>query len=239
MEEALEYWADKVKMPAKEFYALAEAYRARAFTVSGVAMGDMMDRIFQSIEQALAEGTAYEAWASSMSDVWEAKGWTGYSAWRVDNIFRTNVQTAYSVGRYKQMDRVKEGRPYWQYSAVNDSRTRPTHLALHGRVYRADSPFWDSFYPPNGFRCRCTVKSLSDRQVKKRELEVQEWDGVGELIEPVDPVTGATLPARPLMPDKGFEGNPGKEYWKPDLSKYPDRLRQAVEAKISKQEGSK
>lgn len=39
-------------------------------------------------------------------------------------------------------------------------------------------------------------------------------------------------PARPLMPDKGFEGNPGKEFWSPDLSKYPEILRQKLETVI-------
>jgi SPP1 gp7 family putative phage head morphogenesis protein len=129
----------------------------------------------------------------------------------VDNIFRTNVQTAYNVGRYKQMQSVAKARPFWQYSAVNDSRTRPTHRALHGRVYRHDSPFWDTFYPPNGFRCRCKVKTLSERQVRERGLTVHEGNGLGELIEPVGP--NGPMPARPLMPDRGFEGNPGKEAW--------------------------
>jgi SPP1 gp7 family putative phage head morphogenesis protein len=153
----------------------------------------------------------------------------------VDNIFRTNIQTAYSVGRYKQMMAVSEGRPYWQYSAVNDSRTRPTHRALHGKVYRADSKFWDTFYPPNGFRCRCSVKTLSERQVKQRGLDIGEGNGLGDLIEPIDPVTGDRLPARPLMPDKGFETNPGKEAWNPDLSNYPDNLRIPLEKRLNKQ----
>jgi hypothetical protein len=130
---------------------------------------------------------------------------------------------------------VKEGRPYWQYSAVNDSRTRPTHAALHGKVYPADSAFWDTFYPPNGFRCRCMVKTLSQRQVDKRGLDVGEGNGLGDLIEPVDPVTGDRLPARPLMPDKGFETNPGKEAWNPDLSKYPGNLRIPLEKRLNKQ----
>ena len=64
-------------------------------------------------------------------------------------------------------------RPYWQYDAVNDSHTRPSHLAMDGRVFPADSPVWDTWYPPNGFRCRCTVTTLSARQVKERGLKVE------------------------------------------------------------------
>jgi len=230
MAEALEYWRSKVQLPPKEFYRLAEQYRVRAFTVSRLARADMLGEIFESIEKALAEGVSFGAWRKSLAPVWEENGWTGIRAWRVDNIFRTNIQTAYNVGRYKQMQAVAKARPFWQYSAVNDSRTRPTHRALHGRVYRHDSPFWDTFYPPNGFRCRCKVKTLSERQVRERGLTVHEGNGLGELIEPVGP--NGPMPARPLMPDRGFEGNPGKEAWTPDLSRYPDVLREKLEKSL-------
>jgi SPP1 gp7 family putative phage head morphogenesis protein len=227
MNEAMEFWATKVSLTPKAFYRLAEIYRVRAFTVSRLARADMLEEIYRSIEKALAEGTSFGAWQKSLTHIWEENGWTGVRAWRVDNLFRTNIQTAYNVGRYKQMTAVVKARPYWQYSAVNDSRTRPTHRALHGRVYRHDSPFWDTFYPPNGFRCRCKVKTLSERQLKERGLTVHEGNGLGELIEPEGPQ--GPMPARPLMPDRGFEGNPGKEAWSPDLSKYPDVLRSKLE----------
>jgi len=227
MAEAIEFWRGKVQLSPREFYRLAEEYRVRAFTVSRLARADMLGEIFESIDQALADGVSFGAWKKSLAPIWEENGWTGVRAWRVDNIFRTNIQTAYNVGRYKQMQAVAKVRPYWQYSAVNDSRTRPTHRALHGRVYRHDSPFWDTFYPPNGFRCRCKVKTLSERQVRERGLTVHEGNGLGELIEPVGP--NGPMPARPLMPDRGFEGNPGKEAWAPDLSRYPDILREKLE----------
>ncbi len=232
MAEALEFWRSKVPLSPREFYKLAEQYRVRAFTVSRLARADMLGEIYQSIEKALDEGVSFGAWKKSLAPIWAENGWTGVQAWRVDNIFCTNIQTAYNVGRYKQMMAVVGDRPYWQYSAVNDSRTRPTHRALHGRVYRADSPFWDTFYPPNGHRCRCKVKTLSARQVAQRGLEVREGNGLGELIEPIGP--HGPEPARPLMPDKGFEGNPGKEAWEPDLSKYPDWLRAKLEAVLGR-----
>ena len=46
------------------------------------------------------------------------------------------------------------------------------------------------------------------------------------LIEPIDPKTGKKMPARLLMPDKHFGTNPAKNYYKPDLTKYPAHYKQ-------------
>ena len=142
-----------------------------------------------------------------MDDFLEAEGYEGLDPLQADNIFRTNIQTAYNVGHYEQMTEpsVMKLRPYWQYDAVNDSSTRPSHLAMDGRVFPADSPVWDTWFPPNGFRCRCTVKTLSKRQVEQRGLTVEEG-----------------FP--PVAPDPHFSTNPAKVRFEPDLKDYPEPL---------------
>ncbi|GAB7082294.1 phage minor head protein [Megalodesulfovibrio paquesii] len=213
MQEALDFWQQKIQLSPTEFYRLAEAQRVRAFTVSGLARADMLQQVHQGMEAAIRDGITLEQFKKSLANVWEESGWIGEKAWRMDNIFRTNLQTAYNVGRYRQMAEVAEERPYWQYSAVNDSRTRPTHRALHGKVYRHDSPFWDTWYPPNGFRCRCKVKTLSAEDVRARGLAVEEYLKDDLIEPPALIVEHGPMPARPLRPDAGFVGNPGKEAW--------------------------
>lgn len=44
-----------------------------------------------------------------------------------------------------------------QYRTAHDNRVRPEHKVLHGITLPASDPFWDEFFPPNGWRCRCTV----------------------------------------------------------------------------------
>ena len=89
------------------------------------------------------------------------------------------------------MKSVSKARPYWRYVSVKDGRTRPTHRALNGKVYRHDHPFWDTYYPPNGFMCRCTVQTLSQAQVDARGLKVE--DRVPGLVEPIDPCSSCYL----------------------------------------------
>ncbi len=230
-EEAIEAFTGKVPMTADEFYALAEEARAAAFTVAGVARMDVLVDIHKAVEKAISEGETLADFRDRFDEIMEARGWAappGLTPWRLETIFRTNVQTAYSTGRYKQMVDQKDAFPYWEYDAVNDSRTRPTHAALDGKVFPADHPFWDTWYPPNGYNCRCGVNPVHRHEAEG--LKVETEDPTNSLIEPVDPVTGEKMAARPLLPDKGWGHNPARERWKPDLSQYPDELRSQFEA---------
>ncbi len=53
------------------------------------------------------------------------------------------------------------------YSAIDDSRVRPSHLALNRIIRHIDDPFWLMYYPPWGFMCRCTVIALTEKQAEK------------------------------------------------------------------------
>ncbi|WP_051269753.1 phage head morphogenesis protein [Flavobacterium suncheonense] len=44
-----------------------------------------------------------------------------------------------------------------QYRTAGDARVRQEHEKLHNTTLPKNDPFWDSYYPPNGWRCRCTV----------------------------------------------------------------------------------
>jgi len=219
--EAIDFFKNKVSLTPEEFSKLEQEYKSLAFTISGIAKLDILNDILRELQKVLEEGTTFKEWRDNVNKMLEQKGWKGLSPYRADNIFRTNIQTAYSVGAYRRMtdpDMV-EKRPYWMYDAVNDSRTRPTHLALDGKVFPVDHPFWDTWYPPNGYRCRCGVQSLSERDVIRRGLEVS--DEVPQMVEPPGQM------ARPLVPDPGFAHNPAKTAWEPDIGKYPPELQKA------------
>jgi SPP1 gp7 family putative phage head morphogenesis protein len=72
----------------------------------------------------------------------------------------------------------KEFLPIIQYETVGDSRVRPEHVKLDNITLPADDPFWDTYFPPNGWRCRCTTLQLTDSakvtNIKNREMAVIE-----------------------------------------------------------------
>ena len=58
----------------------------------------------------------------------------------------------------KWEDIEKDGDDYnLQYRTAGDDKVRPEHAALHGVTLPPSDSFWDEYYPPNGWNCRCTV----------------------------------------------------------------------------------
>lgn len=229
-EEAIAFFKDKVPLTSAEFYALAEEVRAKAFAVARVSSMDVVMDVHNAVLKAIDSGETLRDFQGRLDDIMQARGWEGMTPWHTETVFRNNIQTAYSTGRYKQMVEQKETFPYWEYDAVNDSATRPEHAALDGKIFPADHSFWNTWYPPNGHRCRCSVNPVHKYDVDEGEAQtIESKDPTGKLFEPIDPVTGRKLPARPLMPDTGWDHNAAKAAWEPDLSKYPERLKKQFE----------
>ena len=166
-EEAIDYFKAKTALTPAEFAALAAEVGGyagnQAFTVARVLRADVLQDIYNEVEKAIEAGQTLWEFREAIDGIMESRGWAGFERleegeriftmpYRLDNIFRTNVQGAYSVGRYKQMKRIARRRPYWEYDAVNDSGTRPSHLAHDGKIYHHEHPFWRQWYPLNGYR---------------------------------------------------------------------------------------
>lgn len=220
-EEAIKFFGEKLVLTPKQFYEISSNYRSLAFTVGGYTKIQVLKKFHDELLNSIENGLPMEQFKKNMNSFLETEGYEGLSNFQADNIFRTNVQTAYQVGHYEQMTSpmVKKLRPYWQYDAVNDSHTRPSHLAMDGRVFPCDSPIWDTWYPPNGFRCRCAVKTLSKRQVEERGLTVEE-----KVPRAATLMNGRFTN---ISPDPKFSTNPAKVKFNPDLTGYPETLKKA------------
>lgn len=226
------YLGDKIPITSKEFYKLADKYKSVAFTVANYNNVKIVEQFQEELMKALENGSSMEEFKKSMSKFLKEKGYKGLTAFRADNIFRTNIQTAYQAGHYESMteDTVKKLRPYWQYVAIDDNHTRNSHRELNGKVYHCDSPVWDTIYPPNGFRCRCTVKTLSERQVQDRGLTVE--DKLPKMVKVWDPKLGKiTGNMEPFGIDPHFRSNAAKDFFDLDTKDLPSVLKNALERK--------
>jgi SPP1 gp7 family putative phage head morphogenesis protein len=189
---AIKYFKSKKNQLSWDWYDLWQNAHRKTFTVAKAMREDILKDIRSSLESALEEGKTFQQFQKELKPTLQKKGWWGEvvvakdgalekvqlgSMYRLKTIYSVNMQTAYQTGRYKTQIENTDNRPYWEYIAVLDSRTRPEHAQLHGLIFRYDDPFWNSFYPPNGWRCRCRVNAVSDYNVKDRKLYVDKSDG--------------------------------------------------------------
>lgn len=165
----------------------------QAFTVAKAMRLDLLSDIRESLEKALKEGQTLKQFSTELQPVLEAQGWWGKqvvvdseggaelvqlgSPRRLRTIYQTNLQSSYMAGRKASMEETAETHPYWMYIAILDGKTRPSHRALHGKVFRHDDPIWSRIFPPNGFNCRCRVIALTEAAVKRRGLKVESSAG--------------------------------------------------------------
>ncbi len=231
--------------------ALRDSARARASRIANLSSLEMTANIYESMAEAKRNKQPYNAWVKDVMAMFERKGWiTGYdkqrkeyviadpktgeyfgSPRRLETIYRTNMQAAFSAQTYQQLMDNVDNRPYWQYSAILDNRTRPRHASMHGLIFRYDDPFWTTFYPPNGFNCRCTVNALKERDLERKELVVSDGSKLLDEVE-IEPKKGVKqktiglkmADGTVLTADSGFDYNVGRRAYKPNLDLYPEKL---------------
>ena len=237
-EGALRYFDSlNLPLPANAGEAIAQA-AAKARSIAGIQQQEIVGDLFNGLRQSAAEGTPFATWRKNALAMLRERGLaldkagdmvqqstgevvgTGLTRHRLQTIFQTQMTNARMASLWQKLQENKDARPYLQYSAINDARTRPAHRALDNVVYPIDDPFWDYFYPPNGFRCRCHVMALAPRDVARagltvshsspeqfREMVITNRKGQSHTRTRITLADG-----RSFTPDKGFDNNVGKNH---------------------------
>ena len=202
--EAMEFFQKKDIVDPDAWALLDDRAKKRAFSVAGVTKANVLGDAWRAIDRALEKGTTFEDFQAEIGPALERSwgGSVGGPSWRMETIFRTNVQSAYSAGRYQvTMDPdIVQLRPFRMFDAVMDSRVSAVCEACDGVTLPVDHPWWSGHVPPCHHACRSGFISLSkaqaDRQgVTKKVPETAASEGFGSPpdLEPVKP--SASLPA--------------------------------------------
>lgn len=192
-EEAIKSFNDKTPILYETIEQMTEEVRANFNWLKKSNDLEVTDKIFKSLKKNLENGETFEQWKKDSANHINKLG-LGDNGHYLDVVYRTNIQSQYSIGHYKQQMEVVKEYPYWKYTIVGDDRTSDICNSLANTIKRYDNSFWNMYYPPNHYRCRSMVISLS-----KSDLEE----------------SGLTLTTKKFDLDVGtFKGNPGKTYWK-------------------------
>lgn len=172
-EAAADYIHGKAVADPTHFGNLPPQLKQRAFTVAGIEQLDALQRIRDAVAK-LPEGASWdEAKKEIAAEISPFVGGDDKAAKaRANFMLRTHGFQAYAVARHQQQMSVARDFPYWKYETVGDSRVRPGHAALDGKVLRADDPWWNTHYPPWDWGCRCIVVAIDEDDAE--ELGITE-----------------------------------------------------------------
>lgn len=196
-----------------------------AFTVAKMADVDLLRDVREAVEKAVADGETLAEFRRSLEPKLMDAGWWGKaeqvdpqsgetklvqlgSPRRLQTIYRTNLQMAYSAGEWERIIDSAESAPYLMYSAIDDDVTRDKHKEWDGTILRWDDAWWAVHRPPNGWNCRCTVIQLTERQAHRLGVDIDRPAPQVSLREYINRRTGEIMMV-PVGIDPGFAYNPG------------------------------
>jgi SPP1 gp7 family putative phage head morphogenesis protein len=199
---------------------------AHQFTVSRLARLDLLAAVQEAITQSVEGDLTRRDWMRDMTALFKREGWWGekevvdpetgetlttkFDAPRLKLIFDTNTRMANAAGHWQQAVAGRQTHPYLRYVTKRDARVRKIHQGWDNLTLPIDDPFWRTRYPPNGWRCRCRVVSVS-------RADHARLNAVGRIKTEAPPMIEQKFINRrtgeitrlPAGVDPGFAYNPG------------------------------
>lgn len=173
-DEAIAWFRKRVKMTRAERDKLDAKARRQAFWVANIAQLDLVAETWAALDRAASNGTTLEDFKKEIGAKLEA-AWRGSvddPAWRLETIFRTNVQGAYGAGRYEQAthEDILEDHPIWMFDAILDGRETDICRACDGTKLPANDPWWKTHIAPLHYNCRSTFITLTEKEAGRITL---------------------------------------------------------------------
>lgn len=210
-DEAISYLENRIALPAERWKDYANSEANAAFWSAGAVDATLVSDLQKAVTRAIQSGVPYDSpdFAAQIASFSEQYGWDikGGADWRARLILSQNLRQSYAAGRHDQQfdPDVMKLQPYLQYLHSDSRAPRPDHLALDGKVFRKDDPIVNSIYGPRGFGCGCTMVSLSQRQLDRRGLLVEDLK-LGDSVRYIDS-NGQSKQAI-IKTEEGFNGFP-------------------------------
>lgn len=121
------------------------------YVFSGIKTFHELNEAFPSLLDEEGNRKPFNRFLNDVQKVYDA-----YNVQYLRTEYNFAQASALMAARWKQFE--QDGDRYnLQYRTMYDKRVRRTHRMLHNITLPITSPFWDKYFPPNGWNCRCTV----------------------------------------------------------------------------------
>lgn len=244
-EEALAYLQARGQITQTWSWAdLWQEEHAQAFTISRLANVDLLNDLQELITASVNGELSRADFMRNAKANLQARGWWGektvidpatgkevtttFNPARLELIFNTNTRQAYAAGQWQRIQDSKQTHPYIRYITKGDERVRASHAAWNNVTLPVDDSFWHTHTPPNAWRCRCRIVSVSQREydagLTPLGMAMKKQAPPVELKDWTNPRTGEVVQV-PVGVHPAFAYNPGM--------KRDEQLLQVVRDKLS------
>lgn len=104
--------------------------------------------------------------------------------------WQTAKHSGYMANLWDEYQSNKKLFPNLKYKIQGDDRVRKEHEKLKDIIKPIDDAFWKSYYPPNGWRCRCYVVQSAEQPTADSKMPNITPDDVKEEFRNNPTVTG-------------------------------------------------
>ncbi|NSW46213.1 MAG: hypothetical protein HPY79_10415 [Bacteroidales bacterium] len=179
--------------------------------------------LYENLRRNLIQTSAYKSYWQTQQLNDSLSGKMDKKPEQINNDFNVNymrteyvhtVRSARMAQRWTEFEANKHVYPYLEYMPSTAAEPRMEHQKFYGIIKPVDDPFWDTWLPPNGWGCKCSVRPVRNNNDAK------------------------PLPAdMPPMPPKAMQHNPAKtgeifsnetSYFKKVKTELPQPKQQAV-----------
>lgn len=201
--KAIEVLGNAVPLSREEYDLLSAQLRFRAFTSARLTTIDAINKARTYLVSALEEGKSMVDFIDSLgADELLQKTGFGKDPWYWENVYRTNIQTAYNTGRMMSFE---QNEPlFLEFIGIDDSRQTEICIKRNNIIRDYHDPFWGTNIPPLHYSCRSTVRGIYGEEAEVLGLKAKD---LPDLIED---------------PQKGFGTNPinSGSFWQltPDMA---------------------
>lgn len=178
-----------------DLQGLQDKYNTLALNVLNSVSDDISEDIRQTTLDLIDSGVHVKEAKDVLAKKFEEYELKPGSKSQLETIFRTQTQITFAAGKYwierndPDIDDILWG---YKYVTVGDDRVRITHRILEGVTLPKDNDFWLTFYPPNGYNCRCQAIPLYTES---------------HIVYPPTEIEGIKV-----RPDKGFSWSAGRVF---------------------------
>lgn len=209
--EQAAFFRRKLNLPTTGWTDIYTREHDWAFVVAGANRDAIVSDFRQAVQKAIDGGSTLEDFRKDFDRIVATHGWdyNGGRDWRSRVIYDTNLSTSYAAGRWEQLQLA----PYWQYVHQDwVTNPRPEHVAWNGLVLERGDPWLQTHFPPNGWRCHCTMRGLWPRDLERLGKSGPDKAPPVNLVDRVigkNSVNGPRTVRVPEGIDPGFEYAPG------------------------------